>query len=149
MRSRGRLPGGHWRVAIAGGHEQADVLLVGGPPCQPFSRAGRNKIRHRILNGFADPSEERRHLWRSFLEIVMIAQPAAVLMENVPDMALDKDKLGQDLQKAFDDAKNNAWSTQQVAQALAAAIDAYATAADVTNVRTDVNGNQIQNGKLQ
>ena len=64
-------------------------------------------------------------------------------------MALDKDKLGQDLQKAFDGAKNNAWSTQQVAQALAAAIDAYATAADVTNVRTDVNGNQIQNGKLQ
>jgi DNA (cytosine-5)-methyltransferase 1 len=72
--------------------KDADVeLLAGGPPCQPFSRAGRNKIRHRILNGFTDPSEERRHLWRSFLEIVMIAQPAAVLMENVPDMALDKD----------------------------------------------------------
>lgn len=66
-------------------------LLAGGPPCQPFSRAGRNKIRHRILNGFTDPSEERRHLWRSFLEVVMIAQPAAVLMENVPDMVLDKD----------------------------------------------------------
>src|SRR5713101_6263272 len=66
-------------------------LLAGGPPCQPFSRAGRNKIRHRILNGFADPSEERRHLWRSFLEIVTTAQPPAVLMENVPDMALDKD----------------------------------------------------------
>ncbi len=66
-------------------------LLAGGPPCQPFSRAGRNKIRHRILNGFTDPSEERRHLWRSFLEIVMIAQPSAVLMENVPDMVLDKD----------------------------------------------------------
>jgi DNA (cytosine-5)-methyltransferase 1 len=72
--------------------KDADVeLLAGGPPCQPFSRAGRNKIRHRILNGFTDPSEERRHLWRSFLEVVMIAQPAAVLMENVPDMALDKD----------------------------------------------------------
>ena len=72
--------------------KDADVeLLAGGPPCQPFSRAGRNKIRHRILNGYTDPSEERRHLWRSFLEIVMIAQPAAVLMENVPDMALDKD----------------------------------------------------------
>jgi DNA (cytosine-5)-methyltransferase 1 len=66
-------------------------LLAGGPPCQPFSRAGRNKIRHRILHGFADPSEERRDLWRSFLEVVMIAQPAAVLMENVPDMVLDKD----------------------------------------------------------
>ena len=66
-------------------------LLAGGPPCQPFSRAGRSKVRHRILNGFADPSEERRHLWRSFLEVVTTAQPPAVLMENVPDMALDKD----------------------------------------------------------
>jgi DNA (cytosine-5)-methyltransferase 1 len=66
-------------------------LLAGGPPCQPFSRAGRSKIRHRLLHGFADPSEERRHLWRSFLEAVTIAQPMAVLMENVPDMALDKD----------------------------------------------------------
>ena len=66
-------------------------LLAGGPPCQPFSRAGRSKIRHRILNGFDDPSEERRHLWRSYLEIIMISKPAAVLMENVPDMALDKD----------------------------------------------------------
>lgn len=66
-------------------------LLAGGPPCQPFSRAGRSKIRHRILHGFADPSQERRHLWRSFLEVVTTARPAAVLMENVPDMALDKD----------------------------------------------------------
>jgi DNA (cytosine-5)-methyltransferase 1 len=72
--------------------KNADIeLLAGGPPCQPFSRAGRSKIRHRILNGFADPSEERRDLWRSFLEVVTVAQPAAVLMENVPDMALDKD----------------------------------------------------------
>jgi DNA (cytosine-5)-methyltransferase 1 len=66
-------------------------LIAGGPPCQPFSRAGRSKIRHRIVNGFTDPSEERRHLWRSFLEIVTIVEPQAVLMENVPDMALDKD----------------------------------------------------------
>ena len=66
-------------------------VLAGGPPCQPFSRAGRSKIRHRVVNGFPDPSEERRDLWRSFLEVVTIAQPRAVLMENVPDMVLDKD----------------------------------------------------------
>jgi DNA (cytosine-5)-methyltransferase 1 len=66
-------------------------LLAGGPPCQPFSRAGRNKIRHRVRHGFADPSEERRDLWRSFLEVVKIAMPPAVLMENVPDMALDQE----------------------------------------------------------
>ena len=66
-------------------------LLVGGPPCQPFSRAGRSKIRHRVRHGFPDPSEERRHLWRAFLEVVTTARPPAVLMENVPDMALDKE----------------------------------------------------------
>jgi DNA (cytosine-5)-methyltransferase 1 len=66
-------------------------LLAGGPPCQPFSRAGRSKIRHRIRNGHPDPSQERRDLWRAFLEVVTTARPSAVLMENVPDMALDKE----------------------------------------------------------
>jgi DNA (cytosine-5)-methyltransferase 1 len=66
-------------------------LLAGGPPCQPFSRAGRSKIRHRVRHGFPDPSEERRHLWRAFLEVVSKARPPAILMENVPDMALDQE----------------------------------------------------------
>ncbi|WP_232534172.1 DNA cytosine methyltransferase [Plantactinospora sp. KBS50] len=66
-------------------------LLAGGPPCQPFSKAGRSKIRHRVRNGLRDPYDERRDLWRSFLEIARTARPQAVLMENVPDMALDKE----------------------------------------------------------
>lgn len=66
-------------------------LLAGGPPCQPFSKAGRYMIRHRVHHGLRDPHDERRDLWRSFLEVVQIARPRAVLMENVPDMALDKD----------------------------------------------------------
>ena len=69
----------------------ADVeLLAGGPPCQPFSRAGRNKIRHRVRHGHPDPGHERRDLWQSFLEVIKRAKPPAVVMENVPDMALDR-----------------------------------------------------------
>jgi DNA (cytosine-5)-methyltransferase 1 len=48
-------------------------------------------IRHRVRNGLRDPYDERRDLWRSFLEVVKLARPPAVLMENVPDMALDKE----------------------------------------------------------
>jgi DNA (cytosine-5)-methyltransferase 1 len=71
---------------------QAGVeLLAGGPPCQPFSKAGRSKIRHRVRNGTRDPYDERRDLWRSFLEVIRLARPPAVMMENVPDMALDKE----------------------------------------------------------
>ena len=66
-------------------------LLAGGPPCQPFSKAGRSKIRHRVRHGLRDPKDERRDLWRSFLEVVRIALPPAVLMENVPDMVLDRE----------------------------------------------------------
>ncbi|WP_237570098.1 DNA cytosine methyltransferase [Mycolicibacterium lacusdiani] len=66
-------------------------LLAGGPPCQPFSRAGRSKIRNRVLTGAADPHDERRDLWRSFLEVVQLCRPKAVVMENVPDMALDRE----------------------------------------------------------
>ena len=66
-------------------------LLAGGPPCQPFSSAGRSMLRHRVLTGASDPYDERRDLWRSFLEVVQLARPKAVLMENVPDMALDRE----------------------------------------------------------
>ena len=66
-------------------------VLAGGPPCQPFSRAGRSMIRHRVLTGAADPHDERRDLWRSFLEVIRLARPKAVIMENVPDMALDRE----------------------------------------------------------
>ncbi|MEU9824128.1 DNA cytosine methyltransferase [Micromonospora chersina] len=66
-------------------------LLAGGPPCQPFSKAGRSIIRHKVRHGLRDPYDERRDLWRSFLEVIKLARPPAVLMENVPDMALDKE----------------------------------------------------------
>ncbi|WP_286174668.1 DNA cytosine methyltransferase [Mycobacterium sp. DL99] len=66
-------------------------LIAGGPPCQPFSKAGRSMIRYRVQTGLRDPHDERRDLWRSFLEIVDRARPKAVLMENVPDMALDRE----------------------------------------------------------
>jgi len=66
-------------------------VLCGGPPCQPFSKAGRSKIRHRVRIGERDPHDQRRDLWRSFIEVVRLARPKAVIMENVPDMALDRE----------------------------------------------------------
>jgi DNA (cytosine-5)-methyltransferase 1 len=66
-------------------------VLAGGPPCQPFSKAGRSGIRDRVRKGLRDPHDQRRDLWRSFIEVVRLARPAGVLMENVPDMALDRE----------------------------------------------------------
>lgn len=66
------------------------TLIAGGPPCQPFSRAGRSMIRDLVRSGRRDGRDERRDLWEGFLGVIEIARPRAVLMENVPDMALDR-----------------------------------------------------------
>lgn len=63
-------------------------MIVGGPPCQPFSRAARSLIRSLITAGRREAYDERRDLWQSFLEIVETAKPSMVLMENVPELAL-------------------------------------------------------------
>lgn len=69
------------------------TLVAGGPPCQPFSKAGRSMLRHLVADGRRDAHDHRKELWQSFLQIVLRARPAAVLMENVPDMVLDRDML--------------------------------------------------------
>ncbi|MCE9635631.1 MAG: DNA (cytosine-5-)-methyltransferase [Planctomycetes bacterium] len=66
-------------------------LVAGGPPCQPFSRAGRSKIRSLVEDGTRDANDSRRALWRSFIQVVEQLRPRAVLLENVPDMALGDD----------------------------------------------------------
>ncbi len=66
-------------------------LIGGGPPCQPFSRAGRSKIRSLVADGRRDAYDERRELWRSFVRVTLAVRPRAILMENVPDMALGDD----------------------------------------------------------
>ncbi|MGH9022314.1 MAG: DNA (cytosine-5-)-methyltransferase, partial [Acidimicrobiia bacterium] len=66
-------------------------LLAGGPPCQPFSRAGRSKIRSLVHAGIRDEHDERKELWHAYLDVALRVRPRAVLMENVPDMALGDD----------------------------------------------------------
>ena len=70
----------HWGVA--------DVELVaGGPPCQPFSRAGTAKIADLVRKGIREPLDERESLWRSFLAVIEHLNARTVLIENVPDLA--------------------------------------------------------------
>lgn len=53
-------------------------LLVGGPPCQGFSAAGRRQ--------YDDP---RNQLFDSYLKLVDILKPKAVLIENVRGFTVD------------------------------------------------------------
>ena len=55
-------------------------VLVGGPPCQGFSSAGRRQ--------HDDP---RNKLFKSYVELVEIIKPRAVLIENVRGFTMDFD----------------------------------------------------------
>ena len=61
-------------------------LVAGGVPCQPFSRAGGPRIRDLVENGGRAPHDHRADLWSSFVGVVEALRPAAVLVENVPDL---------------------------------------------------------------
>ncbi|MCA7969686.1 DNA cytosine methyltransferase [Burkholderia sp. AU39826] len=53
-------------------------MIVGGPPCQGFSSAGRR-----------DPSDPRNRLVNAYIEFVRLVQPKVVLIENVRGITQD------------------------------------------------------------
>jgi DNA (cytosine-5)-methyltransferase 1 len=61
-------------------------VVIGGPPCQAFSRVGRAKLRQIANDENAYLNDERADLYRDFLGYVRYFAPLVVLMENVPDI---------------------------------------------------------------
>lgn len=59
-------------------------VLLGGPPCQAYSIAGRSRM-SRIWRETpeAKESDERHYLYTEYLRIIAVHQPAVFVMENV------------------------------------------------------------------
>lgn len=55
-------------------------VLLGGPPCQPYSLVGRSRDPHRMEN------DKRHYLYRYYLKILEILQPDIFIYENVPGL---------------------------------------------------------------
>jgi DNA (cytosine-5)-methyltransferase 1 len=54
-----------------------DWLLIGGPPCQAFSMAGRSRV------GGIDNDDHRVYLYKEYLRIIAVHHPTVFVMENV------------------------------------------------------------------
>lgn len=61
-------------------------VVVGGPPCQAFSRVGRAKLREVEGNPGAFLEDSRSNLYLRYLHYVRSLDPLAVVVENVPDV---------------------------------------------------------------
>ena len=79
-------PAGFIKQLDQWGIESVD-LLAGGPPCQPFSRAGTAKIGNLVNSGSRAAYDQRADLWQSFFAILDRLNPRAMLFENVPDFS--------------------------------------------------------------
>ena len=80
------------------GPEHVDVI-IGGPPCQGFSRVGRGKIRS-LKNDPTYIHDPRNQHYKEFIRFVEVIQPLYFVMENVPDMQFYTDGDGLLLEKA-------------------------------------------------
>lgn len=60
-------------------------LVVGGPPCQAYSRIGKGKLASLQNEDHAHLSDGRGMLFEEFLRFVREIAPVGVLVENVPD----------------------------------------------------------------
>lgn len=64
------------------------LVLIGGPPCQAYSLAGR--VRNRGKKGYLPEADERHFLYRQYLKILSERRPAVFVMENVKGILSSK-----------------------------------------------------------
>ena len=64
------------------GVDRVDLVPSRGVPCQPFSRAGRSKIRQLVESGVRLQDDPRAEMWLSFLSVVERLRPRGVLLET-------------------------------------------------------------------
>lgn len=83
---------------IAGIRERSGgrTLLIGGPPCQAYSLAGRS--RNAGIAGYVPHKDDRNYLYQKYVDVLRQLEPAAFVMENVKGMlssAIRGDKIFQ------------------------------------------------------
>lgn len=62
-------------------HGDRPKVVIGGPPCQAYSLAGRS--RNAGIKDYKAENDQRNFLYKEYLKVISIAQPDVFVMENV------------------------------------------------------------------
>ncbi|MBG6154752.1 DNA (cytosine-5)-methyltransferase 1 [Labrenzia sp. EL_159] len=82
-----------------------NTILIGGPPCQAYSLAGRSRNKGKA--DYVPEDDERHYLYREYVRILDRLRPAAFVMENVKGMLSSKVNGGGIFSKVLDDLENS------------------------------------------
>ncbi|WP_335949786.1 DNA cytosine methyltransferase [Salipiger bermudensis] len=78
-----------------------DTILIGGPPCQAYSLAGRSRNKGKA--DYVLEHDARHYLYREYVRILERLRPAAFVMENVKGMLSSKVDGGGIFHRVLDD----------------------------------------------
>jgi DNA (cytosine-5)-methyltransferase 1 len=81
----------------------SDCVLIGGPPCQAYSVAGRARRRNEERVEFE--KDQKHLLYQEYLRIVNRFQPAIFLMENVPGLLTARHSGSKMFERICDDLR--------------------------------------------
>ncbi|MBL4260620.1 DNA cytosine methyltransferase [Vibrio fluvialis] len=72
----------HERIrGLVAAHGNRPKVVIGGPPCQAYSLAGRS--RNAGIVDYKAEKDDRHFLYKEYLKVISIAQPDVFVMENV------------------------------------------------------------------
>lgn len=80
------------------------TVLIGGPPCQAYSLAGRS--RNAGNKDYVAESDNRHFLYREYVSILDRLRPAVFVMENVKGMLSSRVSGGAIADRVFDDLRS-------------------------------------------
>jgi DNA (cytosine-5)-methyltransferase 1 len=91
-------------LGLLGARPQSLLAIVGGPPCQGWSHAGRSKLRSLRNDKQSLLKDPRNRLYRRFLDYVDFFRPPICVMENVPGMlSVEGTNVAETIIAHFDD----------------------------------------------
>ena len=82
-----------------------NTILIGGPPCQAYSLAGRS--RNKGKKNYVLEQDQRHYLYKEYTRILDRLNPAAFVMENVKGMLSSKVDGGGIFHKVLDDLRSS------------------------------------------
>ena len=87
-----------------GESKSSNWLLIGGPPCQAYSTAGRSRIKNGLVKVNYD-DDKRHFLYKEYLRILAVHRPPVFVMENVKGILSSEVKGEKTFPKILKDLK--------------------------------------------
>lgn len=88
------------------------IVLIGGPPCQAYSLAGRG--RKPDVKGYVPHPKDRHLLYREYIGVLRDLRPAAFVMENVKGLLSSQTKESRIVEEVLKDLREGGGSTPYV-----------------------------------